>query len=110
MAGIVLDSELHAIAKHLVKLEQFVADEYQGVVTISKEVRSLNERYSFVSEDSYPAFEADVCAMYQFERDRQLKEINKLAFVRFKLDNLTGNDRIGQMKNELAETLGVVKA
>lgn len=105
MAGIVLDAELHAIARYLVKFENFVNEEYQGVVDIHSEIRRLNEHYNFVTLDQFSAFHADVHSMYQFERMRSLKSINQVAFAKFKLDNLTGNNRIQKIKTELASEL-----
>ena len=105
MAGIVLDAELHAIARYLVKLEDFVADEYQGVVNINSEIQQLNEQYQFVPTEHFPAFHADVNSMYQFEKQRSLKSINQVAFAKFKLDNLTGNNRLQQIKSELASEI-----
>ncbi|HFI9757925.1 TPA: hypothetical protein ACGSU0_004798 [Vibrio parahaemolyticus] len=110
MAGIILDAELHAIARYLVKLEGFIADEYQGVVDISSEIYQLNEQYQFVSMEHLSAFHADVSSMYQFERQRSLKSIDQVAFTKFKLDNLTGNSRIQQIKNELASEIRAARA
>lgn len=105
MAGIILDAELHAIARYLVKLEDFVNEEYQGVVNIDTEIQQLNEQYNFVTNEQFSAFHADINSMYQFERQRSLKSINRVAFTKFKLDNLTGNNRIQQIKAELASEL-----
>ena len=105
MAGIVLDAELHAIGRYLVKLEDFIKEEYQGVVNINYEIQQLNAQYGFVSTERFPAFSADVLSMYHFERRRSLQSIDQVAFTRFKLDNLTGNNRIQQIKAELASEL-----
>lgn len=105
MAGIVLDAELHAIARYLVKLEDFVREEYKGTVDIDAEIRQLNMHYNFVTDEQFSAFHADVHSMYQFERQRSLKSINQVAFAKFRLDTLTGNNRIQQIKAELASEI-----
>lgn len=105
MAGIILDAELHAIARYLVKLEGFVAKEYQGTVNISSEIQQLNDCYQFVNDDQFSAFYSDVNSMYQFEKQRSLKSIDQIAFTKFKLDNLTSNNRLQQIKQELASEI-----
>jgi len=105
MAGIILDAELHAIARYLVKLEDYVQEEYQGVVNVDSEIQQLNEQYGFVANENEVAFNSDVKTMYNFERKRSLKSIDNVAFAKFKLDNLTGNNRLQQIKTELANEL-----
>ncbi|WP_028862408.1 hypothetical protein [Psychromonas aquimarina] len=105
MAGIILDAELHAIARYLVKLEDYVQEEYQGVVNVDSEIQQLNEQYGFVVNENAVAFNSDVKTMYNFERKRSLKSIDNVAFAKFKLDNLTGNNRLQQIKTELANEL-----
>lgn len=109
MAGIVLDAELHAIARYLVKLEKFVHEQYQGVVNIQEEIRQLNNEYAFVSQIDFGSFLQDTSNLYQYERQRSLSSISQVAFAKFKLDNLTGDNRIQQIKNELASELNAVR-
>lgn len=109
MAGVVLDAELHAIARYLVKLEDFVQEQYQCVVNIQEEITQLNAEYKFVSNTDFGSFLKDVSNLYQYERQRSLSGINQVAFAKFKLDNLTGNNRIQQLKNELAAELAAAR-
>lgn len=109
MAGIILDAQLHAIAKYLVKLENFVREQYQGTVNIQAEITQLNEEYGFVSQANFEAFLQDVSNVYHFERNRALSSISAVAFAKFKLDGLTGNNRIQQLKNELAAELAAIR-
>ena len=109
MAGVVLDAELHAIARYLVKLENFVQEQYQGVVNIQEEITQLNAHYGFVKSTDFDSFLKDVANLYQFERQRSLSSISQVAFATFKLDNLTGNNRIQQLKRELAAELAAAR-
>lgn len=109
MAGVILDAELHAIARYLVKLEDFVKEQYQGVVNVQEEISQLNSEYGFVGAVDFDAFLKDVFNLYQYERQRALSSISQIAFTRFKLDNLTGNNRIQQLKNELTAELAAVR-
>lgn len=109
MAGFVLNTELHAIARYLIKLEHFVSQEYKGVVNINSEIQQLNEQYGFVTSAQFPAFHADVYGMYQFESKRSLDSINQTAYAKFRLDNLTGNNRIQHIKADLASELQAVR-
>lgn len=109
MAGIVLDAELHAIARYLVKLENFVQEQYQGVVNIQEEIAQLNAEYGFVRPADFNSLLKDVSNLYQYERQRSLNSINQVAFAKFKLDNLTGNNRIQQLKSELAAELSAAR-
>lgn len=105
MAGIILDSELHAIARYLVKYEDFIKNEYQGTVDINKEIEVIYTEYGFGIIEEYPDFHHDVHHVYSFERNRKLSSLPPIAYAKFRLDLLTGNNRIQQMKNELAQEL-----
>lgn len=109
MAGIILDAQLHAISKYLVKLENFVQEQYQGTVNIQAEITQLNADYGFVIPANFEAFLEDVLGVYHFERNRSLSSISAVAFTKFKLDNLTGNNRIQQLKNELSAELAAIR-
>ena len=109
MSGIILDSELHVIAKYLIKLEDLVQTQYHGVINISLEIENLNDKYNFVEKADFSAFSSDINNMYQFERQRSLKKINQVSYAKFKLDSLTGQTRIQELKNELTHDLNFLR-
>ena len=98
MSNIILNTQLHTLADHLTKVDHRV--------DIQKEIRYLNDRYNFVSEEQFPAFASDLQAMYQFEKKRQVKSINKVGYAHFKLDQLTGNVALESDDASLDEQLG----
>ena len=84
-------------------------EQYQGTVNIKAEITQLNEEYKFVSPANFEAFLQDVSNVYHFERNRSLSSISPVAFARSKLDGLTGNNRIQQLKNELSAELAAIR-
>lgn len=109
MAGIILDAQLHAIAKYLVKLENFVKEQYQGTVNIQYEITQLNDEYKFVSEADFAAFLNDLLNVYHFERNRSLSSVSAVAFAKFQLDRVTGKTRMQQLKDELTADLAAIR-
>nr|WP_315039304.1 hypothetical protein [uncultured Neisseria sp.] len=98
MANIILNSQLHTLACHLVKVD--------NRVDIKKEIRYLNDRYKLVPEEQFPAFEQDLQDMYEFEKKRQVKKIDIAGYTRFKLDQVTKNAALEYDDAYLDEQLG----
>lgn len=105
MNGIILDSAINSIARYLVRLEDLVVDKYQGSVDIKEEIISLNNQYKFVSADQTSALVNDIYRMYDFERNRQIKSISKIAYAKYKLDHVSGDNDFQRLKNELHNEL-----
>lgn len=65
MANFVLDSQLHAIGRHLVRVAAAGGD-------VRAEIRDINDRHCLVPEQQCRAYEHDAYKVFEFERDRQL--------------------------------------
>lgn len=101
MAGFILDAQLHALARHLVKVD--------NRVDIEKEIKYLNDHYQFVAEEDFSDFQGDLYSLYQFERDRKMSALNKISYARFKLDQLTGSASLESHDAELDSHLQGVR-
>ncbi|MBB5863781.1 hypothetical protein [Xanthomonas sp. 3058] len=102
MAGLVLDAQLHSLARHLVKVDHRV--------DVSKEIRYLNDRYGFVPEEQFSKFDHDLNAMYEFEKNRQVNKLNAIGYAQFKLDQVTGNAALESHDSALSAQLGLINA
>lgn len=81
--SIVLDAQLHCIARHLVR--------HDNRLDVDKEIRHINDQYNLVPESSYSSFEKEVKAIYQFEKAREIKSVDLLGFAKFKVDAMSGS-------------------
>lgn len=82
MASFALDSQLHAIGRHLLRVAAAGGD-------VRAEIRDINDRHCLVPEQQCRAFEHDAYRAYEFERDRQLSisHLRTIGWARFALDS-----------------------
>lgn len=97
MGNPILDAQLHSLARHIVKAEVEVTERFGGKLDVPEEVRRLNQRYALVSKEQEHALATDVGLLVEFERNRAVKSVGKLAFARFKVDAITGNTPVGDV-------------
>lgn len=98
MAGLILDAQLHSLARHLTKVDHRV--------DVAKEMRYLNDRYNFVPEAQFQEFEHDLRAVYEFEKNRQVAKLSPVGYAQFKLDQVTGNAALESQDAALDAQLG----
>lgn len=80
--SIILDTQLHCIARHLIK--------HDTRLDVDKEIRHINYQYNLVPHSSFSSFHKEVKAIYEFEKARQIKSLNLLGFAEFQFDKRSG--------------------
>ena len=105
MNGFFRDSAIHAIARYLIKYEDFVKSEYDGKLDLDREIRELNQQYRFVSENDFTGFKTDIRNMHVYELNRQPIGISDVSYAKFKLDQAMGINTIQRLKNELKQDI-----
>lgn len=101
MGSLVLDAQLHRIARHLVKVDTEVRERFGGKMNLSTEVKNLNEKYDFVPASQLPAFEREVSQLVAFEKGRVVKSVSRMGYAKFRFDDALGTSSISHMADGL---------
>jgi len=106
LSGRNLDSCMMYIGKYLAQQSQI--DEY---FDLNHAILALQQNYGFVTQDKVNLFVAECSRFYELQSNRQIDEINKSAFKKFKKDasnGLTVNNLSEQNLNELVSNLNTL--
>jgi len=95
MTSYILDAELHAIGRHLLRVDQAGGN-------VRDEIRNLNDRYCLVPEQKVRALENDAYRAYEFERDRELTaSLRALSWAKCAVEIHTRKPELEASRREL---------
>lgn len=100
MASYILDSQLHAIGRHLVRVDRAGED-------VRTEIRAIIDHHCLVPERLVKALENDAYRAYEFERDRELtvSNLNTLPWAMFAVESHMRKPALEASRRALEEGL-----